>query len=181
MANVSTSKTAFAPTVSGLFPDRDAAERAYQRLIDLGYTRDEINVLMSEDTRNRYFNNERSTDTELGNKAAEGAGIGGGIGAAIGALFGAIATIGTSVLIPGLGLIVAGPFAAALAGAGAGGVAGGLIGALIGAGIPEERARAYEQGIKRGEIFISVHAHSSNDADQIERAWQPLGDVDLRR
>jgi hypothetical protein len=48
------------------------------------------------------------------------------------------------------GMIVAGPIAAALAGAGAGAVAGGAIGALVGAGIPEERVKEYESGLKDG-------------------------------
>ena len=56
----------------------------------------------------------------------------------------AIAAIGTSLVIPGLGLVVAGPLAAALAGAGAGGTAGGLIGALVGHGMPEDRTKKYE-------------------------------------
>jgi hypothetical protein len=48
---------------------------------------------------------------------------------------------------------VAGPIAAALAGAGAGSVAGGIIGGLVGAGIPEERARLYESGLKDASGF----------------------------
>mgnify|MGYP003381339126 CR=1 FL=1 len=46
------------------------------------------------------------------------------------------------------GIVLAGPIAAGLAGAGAGGITGGLIGALIGSGIPEERAKVYESGVK---------------------------------
>ena len=61
-----------------------------------------------------------------------------GVGAALAALF----AVGTVVVVPGLGLVLAGPIAAALAGAGAGGVTGGLIGALIGAGIPEGESRS---------------------------------------
>ncbi len=65
-------------------------------------------------------------DSELGNKAAEGAGVGGAIGGTVGAIAAAIAAIGTSLVLPGLGLVIAGPIAAALAGAGAGaGAAGG--------------------------------------------------------
>jgi hypothetical protein len=51
-------------------------------------------------------------------------------------------------------LLVAGPIAAALAGAGAGAVAGGAIGALVGAGIPEERVKEYESGLKEGGIVM---------------------------
>ena len=71
---------------------------------------------------------------------------------------GALAAIAAAatVAVPGLGLLVAGPIAAALAGAGAGAVVGGGIGALVGAGIPEERVKEYESGLKEGGILMGV-------------------------
>jgi hypothetical protein len=54
------------------------------------------------------------------------------------------------VVIAGLGIVVAGPIAAALAVPERALRPGGLIGALIGARIPEERAAEYERGIKEG-------------------------------
>ncbi|TMH32040.1 MAG: hypothetical protein E6H58_11075 [Betaproteobacteria bacterium] len=62
--------------VTGLFRDRDAAERAYQSTADRGYGRNDVNVVMSDATRERYFA-PGTTRTELGNKAAEGAASGG--------------------------------------------------------------------------------------------------------
>jgi len=87
----------------------------------------------------------------------------------------AIAAIGTSIALPGLGLIVAGPLAAALVGAGAGGITGGLIGALVGSGIPEERAREYETGIREGGIVLSVRARTAAEEDDIEGALENAG------
>lgn len=52
--------------------------------------------------------------------------------------------------------LVAGPLAAALAGLGAGGAAGGIVGALVGAGIPEARAKRYEQRLNNGGILLGV-------------------------
>jgi uncharacterized protein YjbJ (UPF0337 family) len=156
--------------MTGLFRDRDSAERAYGSLANRGYSNDDINVLMSEDTRNKHFVGGR--ETELGNKALEGAGTGAAIGGTVGATLAAIAAIGTSIALPGLGLIVAGPLAAALAGAGAGGATGGLIGALVGAGIPEERVKEYEQGIKEGGIVMGVTPRSDEDADYFENEWK---------
>jgi hypothetical protein len=71
-----------------------------------------------------------------------------------------------------LGLLIAGPIAAGLAGAGAGGLTGGLIGALIGAGIPEERARVYEQGVNDGGILMGVNARNDEDAEYLENDWR---------
>src|SRR5678815_2198730 len=107
------------PVVWGLSPDRANAEAAYSSLTDRGYTHDEVSILMSDDTRERQFSRV-DAQTELGTKAAEGAGVGGAIGGALGAIAAAIAAVGTSLAIPGLGSVVAGPLAAGLAGAGAG-------------------------------------------------------------
>lgn len=49
-------------------------------------------------------------------------GIGSAIGGTIGAVAAAVAAAGTSLVFPGLGIVVAGPLAASLAGGGAGGV-----------------------------------------------------------
>jgi hypothetical protein len=168
--------------VTVLFPDREAAERGFKALTDRGYSSDDINLVMSDETRRREFtanSDESVVTTELGNKAAKGAGIGGAVGGTLGAIAAAIATVGTSVAIPGLGIVVAGPLAAALAGAGAGGITGGLIGALIGAGIPEERVKHYEEGIKRGGILMGVRPRSKEDAAYVEREWRNAGGKDL--
>ena len=158
--------------VTGLFRDRDSAERAYGSLSTRGYSKDDVNLLMSDETRKTHFSSDDSADTELGSKALEGAGAGAAIGGTTGAVLAAIAAIGTSVVLPGLGLIVAGPLAAALAGAGAGGATGGLIGALIGSGIPEDRAKAYESGVKEGGIVMGVNARSDEDAEYFENEFR---------
>lgn len=156
--------------VTGLFRDRESAERAYGSVTTRGYSNDDVNLLMSDETRDKHFVDGK--ETELGNKALEGAGTGAAIGGTVGATLAAIAAIGTTVALPGLGLLVAGPIAAALAGAGAGGATGGIIGALIGAGIPEERVKHYEQGIKEGGILMGVEPRSDEDAEYFETEWK---------
>src|SRR5439155_26780703 len=103
---------------------------------------------------------------------AEGAAAGGAIGTAVGATAAAIAAIGTSLIIPGLGIVVAGPLAAALAGGGAGAVAGGLIGGLIGLGIPESNAKAYEQALRDGGVVIGVHPHNNDETSKIREQFE---------
>jgi len=156
--------------LTGMFRDRDSAERAYNSAIGRGYSKDDVNLLMSDQTRDTYFAD--GDDTAMGSKALEGAGTGSAIGGTLGAIIAGVAAIGTSVLLPGLGLIVAGPLAAALAGAGAGGLTGGLIGALVGSGIPEDRAKEYEEGIKNGGIVMGVNPRTDEDADYFENEWK---------
>jgi uncharacterized protein YjbJ (UPF0337 family) len=156
--------------LTGMFRDRDGAERAYNSAISRGYSKDDVNLLMSDKTRDTYFAD--GDDTAMGSKALEGAGTGSAIGGTLGAIIAGVAAIGTSVLLPGIGLVVAGPLAAALAGAGAGGLTGGLIGALVGSGIPEDRAKEYEEGIKSGGIVMGVNPRNDEDADYFENEWK---------
>lgn len=157
--------------MTGMFRDRASAERAYSSLQSRGYSKDDVNLVMSDDTRKRHFGDDKP-DSDLGDKALEGAGAGSAIGGTLGAIVGAVAAIGTSVALPGLGLIIAGPLAAGLAGAGAGGLTGGLLGALVGSGIPEEHAKEYESGVKEGGIVMGVHPRSDDDAQHLEKEWR---------
>ena len=77
-------------------------------------------MLMSDATRSKEFALQTRTH------AADGLGIGAPAGGAVGAVLAAIAAVGTTLFLPGINLVIAGPIAAALAGAGAGGATGGL-------------------------------------------------------
>ena len=156
--------------LTGMFRDRESTEKAYSSLRSRGYNDDDVNLMMSDKTRDTWFAD--GDDSALGSKAMEGAGTGSAIGGTLGAIIGGIAAIGTSVLIPGLGLVVAGPIAAALAGAGAGGLTGGLVGALIGSGIPEDRAKVYESGINEGGAVVGVTPRNQEDADYFENEFR---------
>ena len=152
-----------------MFRDRDSAERAYASCLNRGYTKDDLNLLMSEEGRDRHFPKGAAT-TELGSKASEGAAVGAVAGGGLGALLIGLAAAGFAV--PGLPIIAMGPLAAALTGAGTGGALGALVGALIGRGIPEDRAKLYEQGIKDGGIVFGVTPRTDEDAEYFEREWR---------
>jgi hypothetical protein len=139
-----------------LFRNPSDADKAFDYLISEGFNRDDITVIMSNETRDKNFKDIDMPEDSLGSKAVEGMGVGGAIGGTIGAIAAAIAAIGTSLILPGLGLVVAGPIAAALAGAGAGSAVGGIVGALVGSGISDEQAKQYEKDIKSGSILIGV-------------------------
>lgn len=173
MADSIGTSTGRSRTVHGLFRDRDSAEKFYGSLSSRGYGKDDVNLLMSEDTRNKHFAGDKSGEgTDLGDKAWEDAGKGAAIGAGTGATIAAIAAIGTTLMIPGLNLLVAGPLAAALAGAGAGGLTGGLIGALVGRGVPKEHAEHYDKGIREGGIVMGVDARNDEDAEYFENEFR---------
>ena len=181
--NATTSTTGSSNMVTGLFPDRASAEAAYNSAHTRGYSKDDVNLVMSDDTRKRHFSDDSvmGKETELGNKAAEGAGIGGAIGGTIGAILAGIAAVGTSIALPGLGLVIAGPLAAAAAGAGAGAASGGLIGALIGWNMPEERVKEYEEGVKNGGILMGVKTRNDEDATHFQNEWKQNGGQQIYR
>jgi hypothetical protein len=155
--------------VTGLFKNRVAAEAAVDAIMKHGYTRDDISVLMSDATRSKEFALQTRTH------AADGAGIGGAVGGVVGAVLAALVAVGTSLILPGVNLVIAGPIAAALAGAGAGGATGGLIGALIGAGIPEHRAKVYDTGIRGGGILLGVEAKTDEEVEKLEQLLEDVG------
>ena len=160
--------------VTGLFKNRVAAEAAVDAIIKHGYTRDDISVLMSDATRNKEF------AIQTRSHAADGAGIGGALGGAVGAILAAIAAVGTTIYLPGINLVIAGPIAAALAGAGAGAATGGVIGALVGAGIPEYRAKVYDAGLRGGGILLGVEARSDEEVERLEQLLEDVGAEHVR-
>jgi hypothetical protein len=162
------------PTImTGMFRDRDSAERAYGTLTSRGYGRNDVSLLMSEETRRRQFGDADAARTEFGTKAAQGAGAGAVAGGGLGALLAGLAAAG--IAVPGLPIIAMGTLAAALTGAGTGGAIGALIGGLIGHGIPEDRARLYDRGIGEGGIVLGVSPRSQQDAEYFEREWARCG------
>jgi len=153
---------------TGIYDDRESAENAVARLHELGYTKDDISVMMDDKTRERDFAD--ATGSKAGSGAAAGAAIGGGLGAIVAGL----TATGSVAAIVGTGgaatPLVAGPLAAALAGLGAGGVAGGIVGALVGAGIPEDRAKRYESRLNDGGILVGVKPRPEH-RDELRRIF----------
>jgi len=158
--------------VTAVFRDRVDSQNAYEWLRNLGYSPDEINVMMSESTHAAFLSNQdKEARMYAGSEAAGGMGVGGAIGTAVGATVAAVLAIGTMVAIPGLGM-VAGPIVAALAGGGVGAVAGGVIGGLVGLGISEPNARAYLEALREGGVVIGVVPHSSPDVSDIKSYFE---------
>jgi hypothetical protein len=166
------------PMLTGLFRDRDSAERAYSCVTQRGYTKDDVTLLMSDDARKRHFGHHQ--DTELGTKAAEGAGIGAAVGGGLGAVLAGLAAAGI-IALPGIGIIAMGPIAAALTGGAIGAAGGGLLGGLIGFGIPEEQAKRYETGIREGNIVMGVSPKNDEDAAYFENEWRNYRAEDIYR
>lgn len=162
-------------TIVGLFDHFSEAEAVVRDLERAGYDRNDISLVASESARGKA----RTTTTAGGGgDTAEGAGTGAIIGGVTGGMAGLIASL-AGLAIPGIGpVLAAGPLVAALTGAGVGAVAGGLIGALTSAGVPEEHARYYEEGVRRGGTLVTVSA-SDTDADEVMEIMNRHNPVDI--
>ena len=167
--------------VTAVFRDRANAQAAYDVLRNRGYLDSEINVLMSDKTRATFFTGQEGEQkVKAGTMATEGLGVGGAVGTAVGATLAAVvAAAGVNLVLPGLGLVIAGPLAAAFAGGGAGAVAGGLVGALVGMGIPEDNAEAYHEALREGGVVIGVAPRSSDEAGKIKDEFTNLQGEDV--
>jgi hypothetical protein len=161
-----------ATLVTGLFKSRADAERGVEDLLHYGWSRDDVSILMSDATRGREFGLSMAT------KAPEGAATGATIGGVLGAVAAGLVVLGI-VVVPGLGLVAAGPLVGTLAGLGAGAAAGGLTGALIGLGMPEHEAKFYNEEIQQGGILVGVYTHSDR-ADQARKVLEAAGAVKVK-
>ena len=175
MAHTSTHTT----MVTALFRDRAGAERAWRAAIALGYTSDDINLMLAKETGERLFG--PMPVSALGAKAAQAADepptaekLGGPTGGHVGMIAPVLAAVGTLLLIPS-GIIAAGPIAIALSAAGAVGLAGGLITALTNWGVPTQRIELYERGIRDGGVLMGVTPRSEKDARELVLRWSESG------
>jgi hypothetical protein len=171
-----------ANTVIALFQNRHDAECAFDAALAQGIEASRINLVMSDETRTRDFPADRPARTELADKAAQGAPgesgsgvLGGPVGGTVGTIAPVVAAVGVATLLPGLGLVLAGPIAAAVTAAGAVAVAGGLIGAAANWGIPKNRIEELEASIRDGGIVLGVAPRTAEEANAIERSWRACG------
>ncbi len=164
----------------GIFDTTGAAERAYVSCLDRGYNLGQINVVVSEGTRQKLLTSDDEIKAELAGREAEGGELGGPKGGRVGILVTVLAAVGAAVAVPAIGFVV-GPLAVALTAAGAAGIAGGLFAAFGEWGVPEERLRGYEADVREGAILMTVEAKSPADAAAIAEDWKKSGGRDIHR
>lgn len=177
--------------VMDVFDAPEAAEHAYDELPAMGYTHQEINVLMSPETRKLFRSGTPVAAAAEGTEVPEATGkVLGGAGAmsAAGAVSGIVVGVGASLLIPGLGLIAAGPLAALGAGLGAalGAMYGIPMAEMAGNEVVDQEKEKLRQGVdyharlQEGKVLISVEPHSPEDRERIERAWKEIGNAEAK-
>lgn len=143
----------------GVFSHRQDAEDALYELRNSGFGMDRVSVINRDADPNDDIAGAEVRE-RVGDKSDEGATVGAISGGALGGITGLLVGLGT-LAIPGIGpIMLAGATATALAttlaGVGIGAAAGSLLGGLIGLGIPEERARVYNERVERGHYLVII-------------------------
>lgn len=143
----------------GVFSSYLDAEQAINELRDRGFLMDKVSIIARDEATQDEIAGIDVNDT-FDNKSGEGATAGALTGGVLGGITGLFVGLG-SLVVPGVGpVLFAGEIASALttaiAGGAVGAAAGGLLGALLGLGIPEERARIYNQRISSGDYLVIV-------------------------
>jgi hypothetical protein len=136
----------------GVFSTVEGARRAVQGLLAAGFTKDQITVMCSDQTKERYF--QEFEHQEPAGTYTPTAAI---AGATIGALLGGASVIVASAATGGVALLAAGPITAW-----AGGVAGGLVGAMMTRGVEKELANYYQQAVMDGQILVAAEKRSND-------------------
>ncbi|MCF2487589.1 hypothetical protein [Dyadobacter sp. CY347] len=154
-------------TVSAVFFTKKNAESAYQALLRLGHTEDDISVLMSDETLSKHANQVSEsapyeadgfveTDEE---KPKEGAKH---------LIAGAIISITSMISLPELGISIS----RRLIGKVEEKPENKTISHVIATQIPEAHCDTYETGIKEGGIIISVDPKNRAERDAIVREFR---------
>lgn len=164
-------------TVAGIFTSQAAAEEAVREIHSLGIPNDRIALLTPGMSDKRVESAVPTEDTEQpGIGAAMGGTVGGAIGIAGGASLGAAAA---SLLIPGVGPVIAGGIlGAAILGAGgaATGIAAGqALDHELEAGLPHDELFLYEDALRKGRSVVVAFVKDEGAIYAVRGAFASAG------
>lgn len=168
-------------TVVALFRNVEDANQAIGALKTHGVADSQISFLAREKIVG-HLAEKVAVNDEVNKETTEGAAVGAVGGASLGMFAGLMAGIG-SLVIPGVGPVIAGSalatlFGASAAGAGVGAVTGGaLLGGLVKTGVANEDIDIYAEGIKRGGILLAASV-DPEQVDTVTRLMYETGAID---
>ncbi len=158
-------------TVSGVFFTKRDADAAYQALLDVGHTHEDISVLMSDET----LNNQKSvyiqdfTIDEANSSAFE---------KTKDTISNAIISITSMISLPGLGIAISNKIFKKLS-SNEPAAEGETVGSVVAFAIPETHALSYGDGMSEGGIIISVDPRSAQEKRAIVAAFKENNGHDI--
>jgi hypothetical protein len=155
-------------TVAGIFLSGDDAQRAVVNLESIGVARDDITVLAPGASQRQVD----AVPTDEGEQPGMGKALGAVVGGAVGASHGAALV---SLMVPGIGPVIAsGILGAALLGAG-GAALGGALEDNLSEGLPKDEIFVYEDALRHGRTVLIALVHDDGLADEARVALLAAG------
>ena len=164
-------------TVAGIFRSRADAEQAVKQLHSSGFRNDRIALLTHDNSNDQVEDEVLVSDTEQpGMGQAMGGAVGGAMGAAGGATLGAAAA---SLLVPGVGPVIAGTILGAailgVGGAAAGVAAGEAMEESLVEGLPRDEVYVYEDALNRGRSVVIAFAETEEAEEPARNIMKAAG------
>ena len=151
------------PVRVGVFSTIQRADEAVRRLMDAGFTKDQITVIASDRFVKEHFK-EFEHQPRAGENTPQAVKEGSAIGllGGLGALAGVVTTGGIGLLFAGMALIPAGA------------VLGGFVGAMMTQGIEKELAYYYDQAVEEGKILVAIEYRGPTPEASLNKAEELL-------
>jgi hypothetical protein len=163
-------QTVETPFRVGVFDTVAQADRAVHRLLDAGFTKEQLAIICSDKHKEHLFQQEHlRTEVPSGSRYTPGAVP---AGAAIGATIGGIALAATAIATGGAGLLAADTV---LVGGGA--LAGSFTGAMMTRAAERETSLYYAQAVEFGKILVAVEVHGPGSEARLVEAERILAEA----
>lgn len=151
------------PIRVGIFDAVQQADQAINGLLDIGFTKDNITVVCSDEQKEHHF-----PEFEHQHPAGQLTAVAVICGALIGCMLGGIAALVSAAML-GVAIVTA---AIILVPAGA--VIGGFVGAMMTQANEKELANYYDQAVVDGKILVAAEDHSDQSSRMLAQAEQVL-------
>jgi hypothetical protein len=143
------------------------AGKAVARLLEAGFSKYQITVVCSDQTKERYFR-EFEHQAPAGTTTPAAVATGG----AVGALLAGLTVVAAASVTGGVSLLVAGGVSSW-----AGGVVGGLVGAMMTRGVERELANYYNQAVVEGKILVAAEDTGPDPYPHLSHASQIFAEL----
>jgi hypothetical protein len=159
---------------AGAFSDLRSADRAVARLLAAGFSKEQITVVCSNETKERHFSQFEHHFPQFEDLAPSNSKepMGPVAGASIGAAMGGLSAIAFGLASGGVPLLIAG-----LAGVSGGCVMGGFLDAILTEEGESKFGKFYDRAIQNGKILVAAEDHGPHSEAKLAQAANIISDA----
>jgi len=164
-----TQQTVEKPFRVGVFDTVAQADRAVHRLLDAGFTKDQLAIICSDKHKEHLFEQEHLRTLKSGDSSYTPEAV--PAGAAAGAVVGGIMLAASAIATGGISLLAG----TLLVGGGA--LAGSFSGAMMTRADEPEASLYYAQAVELGKVLVAVEVHGPDSAARLAQAERILAEA----